>query len=324
MTTEKKDEKSTTAVKTATTNTAIVPTEKNITDSVLAKVNSFVEARQLFLPKDYSAANALKSAYLLLVDTKNKDNKPVLDSCTKESIANALFKMVALGLNPIKKQCNFIAYGDKLSCDMEYAGNIAIAKRNGMKWIKGNAIMKGDEFEFEVQSETGRRRIIKHKQTLESIGSLNVVGAYAVYEMEDGTVDTEIMNFAQIQAAWNMGGMRGNSPAHKQFPDQMSIKTVINRACKLINRTSDDTALFDEDETEKQDVVSSNVKVKIDNEANKKSLSMSDDVPITPHEEVSTPTSKNESTVSDGGFTEQEKLEIEKEEADLFGKKPGF
>jgi len=308
------------------TNTAVATVEKNITDNVLAKITSFVDAKQLVLPKDYSAANALKAAYLLLQDTKTRDNKPVLEVCTKESIANALLKMVVLGLNPIKKQCNFIAYGNALSCDMEYAGNIAIAKRYGLKEIKGAVITKSEEpdFEFEVDTETGRKKITKHKRTLESIGDQNIAGAYAVYTMEDGTVDAEIMNFKQIQAAWNQGAMKGNSPAHKNFPDQMAIKTVINRACKLITRTSDDAVLFDDDEQETKDQVGENVKSIIAKEANKKSLSMSDDVPITPHEEVSTPTSKNESTVSDGGFTEQEKLEIAQEEADLFGKKPGF
>jgi recombination protein RecT len=313
-----------------TTKKAIAPIEKNITDSVLVKVNSFVEAKQLLLPKDYSAANALKSAYLLLVDTKTRDNKPVLEACTKESIANALFKMVALGLNPLKKQCNFIAYGTSLSCDMEYAGNIALAKRYGMKWIKGNAIMKGDEFDFEVDAETGRRKVIKHKQTLDSIGESNIIGAYAIYEMENGVIDTEIMNFKQIQAAWNQGAMKGNSPAHKNFADQMSIKTAINRACKLIIRTSDDAVLFDNDEEEKADVVSSNVKAKIETEANKKSLSISEEEVYTQHEVIDeSPKTKEVQTEKSGELAEKEKAEISKEESDLFNStkqntKPNF
>lgn len=303
------------------TNTAVAIVEKNITDNVLAKITSFVDAKQLVLPKDYSAANALKAAYLLLQDTKTRDNKPVLEACTKESIANALLKMVVLGLNPIKKQCNFIAYGNALSCDMEYAGNIAIAKRYGLKEIKGAVITKSEEpdFEFEVDTETGRKKITKHKRTLESIGDQNIAGAYAVYTMEDGTVDVEIMNFKQIQAAWNQGAMKGNSPAHKNFPDQMAIKTVINRACKLITRTSDDDILFDDDEQETKDQVGENVKSIIAKEANKKTLSMNDDVPpITEHEEV------KEDIRDASGFTDEEKAEIAREEADLFGKKPGF
>ena len=54
----------------------------------------------------------------------------------------------------------------------------------------------------------------------------------------------------QIKDSWNQGAMKGNSPAHKLFPDQMAEKTVINRACKLIIRTSDDAILSPDEEEE--------------------------------------------------------------------------
>jgi recombination protein RecT len=40
-----------------------------------------------------------------------------------------------------------------------------------------------------------------------------------------------------------MGKAKGQSPAHKNFPDQMAKKTVLSRAVKLIIDTSDDSAL---------------------------------------------------------------------------------
>lgn len=49
------------------------------------------------------------------------------------------------------------------------------------------------------------------------------------------------MDMLQIKNAWNQGTMKGNSPAHKNFPDQMAIKTVINRACKKYANTTDDS-----------------------------------------------------------------------------------
>lgn len=269
---------------TAQQNTALSAPTPKIQEIVLERIQKFKETGELKFPKDYSPENAIKAAFLLLQDAKTRDNKPVLEACTKESIASSMLKMVVLGLNPIKKQCNFIAYGDKLSCDMEYAGNIALAKRAGMKSITGVAIMDGDEFEFETDAETGRKRVTKHKQTLDSIGSPNIKGAYAVYEMEDGTVNTEIMNKRQIEQAWNQGASKGNSPAHKNFPDQMAIKTVINRACKLIIRTSDDGYL--EEPEQQKDVVSERASQKIEQEANKKVVVMPTDAEIV--EEVPT------------------------------------
>ena len=68
-------------------------------------------------------------------ETKDRNGKSVLESCTKESIAFALQKMIVLGLNPIKKQCDFIAYGDQLQCSPEYTANEMLAKRYGVKEI---------------------------------------------------------------------------------------------------------------------------------------------------------------------------------------------
>lgn len=220
--------------------------KRDISAQVLAKVDTFQRTGELRLPKDYSPENALKSAYIILSDPKND----LLAKCTKESVATALLKMVTWGLSPLKSQCYFIPYGDKLECTPDYSGNIALAKRyGGLKTIKANAIFEGDEFEFEVGMD-GRRRVTHHKQTLESIDS-PVVGAYAVYELEDGTTDTEVMSIDMIHKAWGQGATKGNSPAHKNFADQMAQKTVINRACKLLIRSSSDAVLMGADsETE--------------------------------------------------------------------------
>jgi len=257
-------------------NTTAVTKEVKVSDistQVLAKVEAFKASGELRVPKDYSPENALKASYLILSETKNAGGQKALEHCTKESIANALLKMVVWGLSPLKKQCDFIMYGDKLDCSIEYTGNIALAKRfGGLKDIKANAIFEGDEFEFEVNVETGRKKILKHKQTLESIGSKNLKGAYAVKEMADGTFDVEIMNMQQIRDSWNQGAMKGNSPAHKNFPDQMAVKTVINRACKLLIRGSDDSALITDDDDKAIDVQHEDIQHEISQKANKEDL----------------------------------------------------
>lgn len=250
--------------------TAVAAVKKDISTQVLAKIETFQKSGELTLPKDYNPENALKSAYILLSDPKND----ILSKCSKESVAEALLKMVVYGVSPIKKQCYFIPYGDKLECSISYAGNIVTAKRYGkLKSIKANAIFEGDEFEFEVDAVTGRRKVVKHKQTLESVGSNKVKGAYAVYELTDGTIDVEVMSIAQIQAAWGQGGSKGNSPAHRNFMDQMACKTVINRACKLLISSSDDSVLYDPLEDDKViDVTDANVQHEIKTEANKEPL----------------------------------------------------
>lgn len=256
------------------TTTAVAEVKRDISTQVLAKIDAFQASGELTIPKDYKVENALKSAYIILSDPKND----ILSKCKPASVAEALLKMVIYGVSPIKKQCYFIAYGDKLECSISYAGNITIAKRYGkLKSIKGNAIFDGDVFEFEVDQTTGRRKIIKHVQTLESVGSNKIKGAYAVYELNDGSIDVEVMSIAQIQMAWGQGGSKGNSPAHKNFADQMAIKTVLNRACKLLISSSDDSVLYDPLEDDKViDVTGSNVEYEVEAKANKESLDFED------------------------------------------------
>lgn len=220
--------------------------QKNITDSVLKRVNQMQQLGDLKLPKDYSPENALKSAYLILQETKNKENKFALQYCTQTSIANALLEMVISGLSPAKKQCYFLMYADKLQLSTSYFGRLTLAKRFGnVKDVRGFAIFKGDEFEFEVDVAKGIKYVTKHKQKLENLKPDNVIGAYAIVYYEDGSTNTEVMNIEQIKKSWNMGQMNGNSKAHKEFTDQMAIKTVISRACKLAVNSSNDNELLD-------------------------------------------------------------------------------
>lgn len=246
----------------AVTNQSIAAQERNIADSTLARVQQMQEANELQLPKDYSAQNALKSAWLILSD------KPELLQCDKASIAYALLNMVTQGLNPAKRQCSFIKYGNKLVMQREYQGSIALAKRYGLKSVIANALFKGDDFAYEVDGETGLKKITKHVPSFDSLGS-DVIGAYAIITMEDGSRNVEVMNMKQIQAAWEMGATKGQSPAHKKFPDQMACKTVIGRALKTIINSSDDSSLFEDDPiTETETPVTANVKHEIKENAN--------------------------------------------------------
>ena len=126
--------------------------------------------------------------------------------------------------------------------------------------------------EFEIDAKTGRKSIKKHDQTLGSLGG-EVIGAYAVMEFNDGTFDAEIMNIDQITASWKQGSAyrTDGSPAHKKFADQMAEKTVINRACKLLIRGSDDNILFAEPDT---DPIKADMEHALETDANKEEISI--------------------------------------------------
>jgi recombination protein RecT len=268
MTTEKKETKP--AVKEQSQ--AVAAIQKTIADSVLQRVQQFTANKDIRLPSDYSPENALKSAWLILLETTDRDKRPVLQVCTRESITNTLLNMVLQGLNPVKKQCDFIAYGDKLTLQREYHGTIALAKRyGGLKEPVGNVVYEGDEFEYSID-QRGYRKVTKHVQSLENIDMNKIKGAYATLLFETGEPYVEIMTIQQIRQSWQQGATKGASPAHKNFPDQMAIKTVISRACKLFISSSDDSSLFDEGD--EKDSFAETAREKVALNANKEEITM--------------------------------------------------
>lgn len=226
--------------------TALQKKERNITDEVLSRVSSLTQGKELVLPPNYSAENALKSAWLILQEVKDKSQNSVLVSCSKPSIANALLDMVIQGLNPAKKQCYFVAYGKQLQLMRSYMGTMMVTKRlSGIRDVRAECIYEGDEFEYEIVPHTGRKKIVKHIQGFDNIDLDKLRGAYAIVVM-DNPADSfaEVMTMSQIQKAWNQGAAKGGSGAHKNFTDEMAKKTVINRACKLCANTSDDSDIL--------------------------------------------------------------------------------
>jgi recombination protein RecT len=219
----------------------------NISDQVMNRINVLTEGGQLVLPQNYSAENALKSAWLTLQETTDRSGKQALQVCTKESIANSLFDMVLQGLSVAKKQGYFIVYGNKLLFQRSYFGSVALAKRAGgiVGEPHANVVYEGDDFVYDIDPKTGQARIVRHAQKLENIDDTKIKGAYCIVQKADGTSDLTIMTMEQIRKAWNQGATKGQSPAHKNFPAEMCKKSVIGRACKMIINSCDDAWLYD-------------------------------------------------------------------------------
>lgn len=232
---EKKDEK-----------TSIQKFE-NISEQVLSRIEQFQKEGSMILPKNYSVENHMKSAWLALQEVEDKEHHKALQICTKESIANSLLDMVLQGLSVSKNQGYFIVYGNKLVFKRSYFGTIALAKRAGRMVSEpvANVIYEGDDFQYEIDPKTAKVAIIKHSQKLENIDNSKIKGAYALVTLADGTTQVTIMSMQQIRAAWGQGATKGNSPAHKNFAEEMAKKTVIGRACKVIINSSGDAWLYD-------------------------------------------------------------------------------
>jgi recombination protein RecT len=232
---------STTTPQTAT-NGNLPDIQKTIADKVLARVKAITESGGLTLPQNYSAENAIRSAYLILSQQTNKEGHKIIDIVTKESISETFLDMVVQGLNPAKKQCYFIPYGNKLSLSRSYFGTQAIAKRvDPNVSIGSEVIYEKDTFTYQINKQTGKKELIEHVQDINNIDNGKIKGAYAIVNGE-----LTVMTIGQIRNSWNQGRAKGQSDAHKNFTDEMCKKTVVGRALKTLINSSDDAYLYED------------------------------------------------------------------------------
>ena len=253
-------------------------------------ITSELKQSSVVTPQNYSLSNALKSAYLILQETVDRNKKPALEVCTPGSIHNALLNMACQGLNPAKDQCYFVVYGQQLQCIRSYMGAQMTAKivNPSIKDIRAQVVHEGDTVEVDVVN--GRNIIKKHTPKSMFASKADIIGAYALAVGHDEKIiDIDIMSMDDIKSSWRQskvnpvaesGAVNQNS-THGKFTAEMAKRTVINRLCKRIINTSDDTELLNsviatDDEIKAADVV----QLEINEKANRKVLDYDDVVEI--------------------------------------------
>lgn len=206
---------------------------------ITSGVNKRIEEKQnenFIVPPNYSLGNALSNAYYEL---KNSSSGNLLSQCTDESIYISLLDMVAQGLSPAKKQCYFIKYGDKVQLRRSYFGTMKVVKElNEVKDIWAGVIFEGDVFKSEIVN--GRRRFVSHESDWENQDN-PIKGAYCIIKDINNEEYLTIMTKKQIDKAWSKAKTKN---VQIDFPDQMAMRTVINRAAKLFINTSNDSSYF--------------------------------------------------------------------------------
>jgi len=219
--------------------------KRQILDGSMAQIKQFIAAGQLHVPPDYSPENAIQSAWLLLQDIVDKDKRPALSVCSKASIVHALRTMAIQGLDPAKKHCYLIVYGNSLQCQRSYFGDMVLAKRAkpGIEFYY-SVIRKGDTVEVDI--ERGRK-FVKHKTSFDNADN-EIVGAYCGYTDADGVDQgATVMTTKEIKQSWSQSKTykpEADWATHNKFPEEMSLRTVIRKCCKPIINSSNDALLM--------------------------------------------------------------------------------
>lgn len=218
-------------------------TVKSVGDIVLSRVNEMSEAG-FTLPADYNPTNAIKASMLVLQEIKDKNGKPALEVCTPASIQAALFKMLTFGEDVSKVQGYFIVYGSQLQYQESYFGKVLRVRRIFPEWTPVPMLIhEGDSFEYAIDPETGRKKVVKHEQKLENIDK-PIIGGYLYIPCADGGQDLYVMTAKEIAAAHSKS--RGGGAVHKQFSTKMYSKTLVSSGCNyILNSTPSQSNIAD-------------------------------------------------------------------------------
>ena len=187
-----------------------------------------------------------------LSNVKTKTGKPVLETCTQESIQNTFFKVLNDDIDLSKSQGALIVYGNQLTLQMEYFGNVKLARENvpGLADIRGVVVYKGDSVKIAVKNAI--KMVVEHTTSFENAKDENIVGAYAsaIFVDKDGNEyigATEIMNAQELNNAWKQS--QNGTSVHTKFGHEMARKTVESRCAKhLLNKLPKYTGYVIDDE----------------------------------------------------------------------------
>jgi len=267
-------------------------TQKQVTSNVATRIEA-MKGEGLLIAPNYSVSNALSSAYYAL---KNSASGNLLQTCTQDSIYNALLDMVTQGLSPAKTQCYFIPYKNTVKLTRSYFGTMKVVKQlPEVKDIYAQIIFEGDE--FEAENVDGRWKFVSHKSSWKNQDN-PIEGAYCVIEKTDGEKILTIMTKKEIDKSW---AQSRNGSVQKNFPQEMAKRTVINRAAKQFFNTSDDNDLFIDAVNRTTENEYENDRQMKEAEPVREEVETLDDILKAP----STPTESD--NVVDGEFTEETK-----------------
>lgn len=205
---------------------------------VLALADSFIKTNNIITSKKYNVENAMVSLFTNVLSVKDKQGKSVLETCTPLSIQNAVYECITNELTPSKKQTYFIPYGNELTSQTSYFGNVKKARDVANVTIHSQVVREGDSIDVEMRANG--TMLIRHKPNIKSLNK-DIIMAYAVASnpTTGDVVDSDIMTIEEIKKSWAKS--RSGGTVSKEFPHEMARRTVTNRLAKHFINTSDDS-----------------------------------------------------------------------------------
>ena len=200
-----------------------VKNEKLVT--IHKNLNSLINNNINALPKDFNQTRFLQNCMAVIMDT------PDIQKCESISIARTMLKGAFLGLDFFMRECYAIAYGNTLTFQTDWKGEVKVLRKYSIRPIKSifaKIIKEGDTYEESIIDGKSK---MKHIPL--SLGKGKIIGAYAVCLFEDGELLYESMNTQEIEYIRDTFSKQPKGKAWSVF-GEMARKTAMRRLRKSI------------------------------------------------------------------------------------------
>lgn len=207
-------------------NEVAVTGKKELITQIGDKLQGMIAEQAGAFPKDFNETRFLQNCLAVLADTKD------IEKCKPMSVVRTMIKGAYLGLDFFRRECYAIPYGEVLTFQTDYKGEIKLAKKYGknISDIYAKIVQEGDVLEIGVQSG---RQVLNF--TPKAFNDGKIIGVFAVVVFNDGTTKYETMSVKDVEEVRQKYSKAPNSPAWQKSWGEMGKKVVLRRLCKLID-----------------------------------------------------------------------------------------
>lgn len=188
---------------------------------------------------DMLPANVTWEAFRNAAVVAVTDNPGIL-RCDQQSLFRSLRRLAAQGLVPDGREAAIVDFGGKAQAMPMVFGLIKTARNSGeVVSIWAEVVHEGEELHLWI--EDGERRFKHEYDPLRRSGE--IVGAYAVAKLRDGTIEFEALGRAEIEKRRKVSRtQKGDQPSGVwlQWYAEMAKKTVLRALCKRLPVSSED------------------------------------------------------------------------------------
>ncbi len=183
------------------------------------------------LPRHMNPDRLIKVAMLAI------SRQPLLLQCTPMSLIQSMMAAAQLGLEPdgVLGSAYLVPYRNNKTGQFEaqlipgYRGLIDLARRSGqINRIEAHVVRQKDDFDFAF----GLEMRLSHRPHFPDDAG-DIIGAYALAELKDGSIQVEVMSKADIDAIKARSKAKDNGPWVTDYAE-MARKTVVRRLIKYL------------------------------------------------------------------------------------------